>query len=74
MEFTGMEFPRNYTICIKGNLHERWQDWFDGLTITNLENGNVLLQGVIADQSNLVGIINQIHSLNLELVSVNCEE
>ncbi len=69
-----MEFPRFYTIRIKGHLHERWQDWFDGMMVTNLENGEVLLQGMMADQSVLVGIINQIHSLNLELISVICEE
>lgn len=69
-----MEFPRNYTIRFKGTLHERWKDWFDGMTITNLENGESLLHGMVADQSILVGIINQIHSLNLELISVICEE
>ncbi len=69
-----MEFPRNYTIRFKGHLHERWQDWFDGMTVTNLENGEVVLQGMMADQSALVGIIIQIHSLNLELISVVCEE
>jgi hypothetical protein len=69
-----MEFPRNYTIRIKGHLHERWQHWFDGMTIINLENGEVQLRGMMADQSALVGIINQIHSLNLELISVVCEE
>ena len=68
------QFPRNYKIRIKGVLHERWKDWFDGMTITNQENGEVLLQGIVQDQSILVGIINQIHNLNLELISVICED
>ena len=50
-----MDFPKRYSIRIKANLHERWKDWFDGMTITNLENGEVLLQGMVADQSVLVG-------------------
>jgi hypothetical protein len=65
--------PRIYTIRIEGQLHERWKDWFDGMTVTNLENGEILLQGCIQDQSVLVGIINQIHNLNMRLISVHCE-
>ncbi len=67
-------FPRFYTIRICGSLHERWKNWFDSMTVTNLDNGEVLLQGMIEDQSQLVGIINQIHNLNLWLVSVNSPE
>jgi hypothetical protein len=67
------QFPKICTIRIEGNLHERWKDWFDGMTVKNLENGEVLLQGCIEDQSVLIGIINQIHNLNLILVSVNYE-
>jgi hypothetical protein len=67
-------FPRFYTIRITGSLHERWKDWFDGLAVTNLANGETLLQGLIQDQSQLVGVINQVHNLNLGLVSVTSEE
>ena len=69
-----MKYPRNYTIRIEGTLPERWKDWFDGLTITNLGNGEALLQGMIQDQSILIGIINQIHNLNLSLLSVDSAE
>ncbi len=67
-------FPKTYSILIRGNLHDRWRDWFDGLTVTNLDNGEVLLEGPVQDQSVLVGVINQIHSLNLTLLSINCKE
>jgi len=66
--------PRFYHIHIEGHLPERWKDWFDGMTVTNLENREVLLQGCVQDQSGLVGIINQIHNLNLKLISVHCED
>ncbi len=63
-----------YTIRVGSHLHPRWSDRFDGLQVTNLENGEALLQGFLQDQSALVGIINQIHNLNLRLIAVNCEE
>jgi hypothetical protein len=62
------------TIRIQGSLPERWKDWFDALTLTNLDNGEILMQGQIQDQSILIGIINQIHNLNLRLIAVNCEQ
>ena len=68
------QFPRIYTIRIQGVLHDRWKHWFDDMTITNLENGEAIIEGLIQDQSELVGVINQIHNLNLRLISVNCKE
>ena len=65
------QFPRVYQIRILGVLPERWKTWFDGMTVTNLACGEVLIEGLIQDQSALVGVINQIHSLNLVLISIN---
>jgi hypothetical protein len=67
-------FPKIYTIRIQGVLHERWKNWFDGMTITSLENGETLVEGLILDQSALVGVINQIHNLNLKLIAINCKD
>ncbi len=67
-------FPRMYQIRIVGVLHERWKTWFDGLTVTNLDCGEALIEGLIQDQSVLVGVINQIHSLNLTLISIESIE
>jgi hypothetical protein len=44
------------------------------MTVTNQENGEVLLRGLIQDQRVLIGIINQIHNLNLTLISVERRE
>ncbi len=68
------QFPSIYVIRIQGGLHERWRDWFDGMKVTSLANGETILEGLIQDQSVLVGVINQIHSLNLKLISINCQE
>ena len=46
-----------YEIRVKGHLDERWSDWFDGLEITNLENGEAMLSGEIVDQA-LVAVSN----------------
>lgn len=68
------QYPRIYIIHIRGQLHERWKKWFDGMTVRNLENGEAVIEGLIQDQSALVGVINQIHGLNLTLISVSCKE
>ena len=59
-----------YRIKIKGQLDPRWQDWFDGLTITPTDSGNTLLSGVIVDQAALHGVFKKIRNLGLTIVSV----
>jgi hypothetical protein len=62
-----------YKIRVKGHLDERWSDWFDGLEITNLENGEAMLSGDIVDQAALHGVLNKVRDLNLALVAVSTE-
>jgi hypothetical protein len=59
-----------YKIRVKGHLDERWSDWFDGLEITNLENGETMLYGEIVDQAALHGVLAKVRDLNLPLISV----
>ena len=66
-----MDKPMQYQIRIKGHLDTTWADSFDGLTISNLENGETLISGSIQDQAALYGVINRISSLGLTLISVN---
>ncbi len=60
-----------YHIRVKGHLSSRWSDWFDGFTITNCEDGEALLSGIILDQAALYGLLNKISNLGLPLLSVN---
>ena len=60
-----------YHIQIEGHLDTRWQDWFDGLTITLTEKGDTILGGVIVDQAALYGVLKKINKLGLTLISVN---
>lgn len=59
-----------YEIRVKNHLDPCWCDWFEGWTITNLEDGEVLLTGASVDQSALHGTLNKIRDLNLKLISV----
>jgi hypothetical protein len=59
-----------YEIRVKGHLDGCWSEWFDGLKIANVENGDALLWGEIVDQSALHGVLNKVRDLNLPLISV----
>ena len=60
-----------YNIRVEGHLSPQWSDWFDGFTITNCEDGEALLSGIILDQAALYGLLNKIGNLGLPLLSVN---
>jgi hypothetical protein len=66
-----MEKPTFYQIRVKGHLDDTWADWFEGLTITNQENGDAVLSGRLPDQAALHGVLKQISNLGLTLISVN---
>ena len=59
----------NYEIRVAGSLPPQWRDWFDGLVI-DVENGETLLRGPVADQAALFGLLKKIRDVGLPLVSV----
>jgi hypothetical protein len=59
-----------YEIRIKGHLDNRWTDWFEGLTITALDNGETLLTGPVVDQAALHGLLRKVRDLAMPLLSV----
>jgi hypothetical protein len=63
-----------YEIRVKGHLGGRWSEWFDGLEITNLENGEALLSGEVMDQAELHGVLAKVRDLGLPLVAVTSVE
>ena len=60
-----------YQIRVNGHLGPQWMDWFDGLTITQEENGDTLLTGPVIDQAALHGILKKVRDLGMPLLSVN---
>ena len=64
--------PMVYQIRLKGHLGREWADWFEGLTITALNNGETLLTGAVVDQAALYGLIRKVRDVGLPLLSVVC--
>lgn len=62
--------PRQYEIRVKGHLDSRWAAWFDGLSLTNDSDGTTLIQGVLADQAALHGLLHKLRDIAVPLVSV----
>jgi hypothetical protein len=61
---------KKYEIRVSNHLDSHWSAWFEGWTITNLENGEVLLSCSNVDQSMLHGALNKLRDLNLTVLSV----
>jgi hypothetical protein len=59
-----------YQIKVKGHLNQTWSEWFDGLTITNLEHGEAMIHGMIVDQAALYGVLIKVRDLGLTLIGV----
>lgn len=60
-----------YEIRVKGHLDESWSEWFEGLTVTNLDSGETVLRGEIVDQAALHGMLSKVRDLNLSLIAVS---
>ena len=61
--------PPTYEIRITGRLDPRWEEWFDGLTIT-VDNRDTLITGPVVDQAALHGVLRRVRDLGMPLISV----
>jgi hypothetical protein len=57
-----------YRIRIRGHLYPRWSTWFDGLTVTQVEDGTTELVGPLADQAALFGLLAGLRDLGATLL------
>lgn len=60
-----------YQIKVEGHLGDMWANCFEGLTISQEQDGTSVLTGPVADQAALHGLLVRIRNLCLPLVSVN---
>ena len=61
-------------ILIKGQISDRWSEWFGGLAICHSGPDETILTGCVQDQAALYGIISRLRDLGLELTSVNSQK
>ncbi len=69
-----MDDPVRYEILVQGELDDCWQDWFVGLRLINLGDGQTLLTGPLPDQAALHGVLAKIRDLNMTLISVSLQD
>ena len=62
--------PGRYEIRLRGHLDSRWAAWFDGLSMSNENEGPTIIGGPIADQAALHGLLQKVRDLGLPLVLV----
>ncbi len=63
-----------YRITVQGFLDTRWSDWLDGMHIVATQGfgttAETVLEGYLADQSALVGVLGMLQGLGLPVLSV----
>ena len=59
-----------YRIVIDGAVPARWASWFDGMTIDPTDGGQTVLEGTLADQAALHGLLARVRDLGLILIAV----
>ncbi len=62
--------PQVYAIQVAGHLDSRRSEWFDGLSVIDLEDGQTMLTGCMVDQAALYGVLAKARDMGLTLISV----
>lgn len=62
--------PVRYEIRVSRHLDDHWDEWFGDLTLTRETDGTTTLQGRVADQAALHGLLMKIRDLGVTLISV----
>ena len=58
-----------YRIRVRGQLDQRWVDWFDGFEMQYIDEDTVLA-GCVSDQAALHGVLAKIRDLGLTILLV----
>ncbi|TWT81477.1 hypothetical protein CA13_29300 [Planctomycetes bacterium CA13] len=68
--------PARYRIAVEGSLDESWSGRLGGMHITTAlrddQNPVTTLTGQIRDQAALMGVLNSLYQLHMNILSVHC--
>lgn len=70
MTSAGITTPACYEILVQGLLDPLWCDWFNGLNMERLPDGNTRITGALPDQPALRAVIERIFDLNLPVLLI----
>ena len=59
---------RQYRLTVEGELSDRMQTAFEGMSLAH-EAGNTVLSGPVRDQAELQGILRRVYDLGLTLLA-----
>jgi hypothetical protein len=65
-----MTDPDRYEIRLQGHLDPRWAARFDRMTLTTTGDGTTVLEGPVADQAALHGLLTRLRDIGLPLLSL----
>jgi hypothetical protein len=66
-DHTGIQ---QYEIRVKGHLGSRWTAWFDGLSLTDEDDGTTVIRGPVVDQAALHGLLQKLRDVGIPLLSL----
>ena len=69
--------PATYQIKVPGHIGESWSDWAGGMTIkveTEVDGTSITTLTGTLDQAALQGLLRQLYSVGLPLISAVCVE
>ena len=71
---SGFDGPATYRICVKGRIPPKWRDRLEGMAVTErsteADSPVTTLEGELADQAALAGLLSTLFQLHLSVVFV----
>jgi hypothetical protein len=68
--------PAGYQIRVLGRVPANWSDRLEGMTVAVMTTGAgqsiSTLEGELADQASLIGVLNTLYGLHLPVLSIEC--
>jgi hypothetical protein len=69
--------PATYRISVEGAVGQKWSGRLGGMQIATQERESqkpvTTLSGQVPDQAALIGVLNTLYELHLNILSVSCE-